>query len=318
MTCHIELGEKRSAVLLKDCRGQAVILVVLLTLLIFMLGTAAFALSVSLRKNTAREVIHKQAYYIAAAGVAGVLAQAKPDRQWAAQMVVDSPLEMVPQMIPAAYAGGTLASVKVTRVSGDDLLLNVESRSSYRGGRCLLRVRVRLDRPLDFSHQIWTTVTPDLQPFPIFDLTPYSREADFYYSGNQNWSGSLSCSGLHYVAGDLAINGSYSGRGIVIVDGLLDISGNLVALNEQQDCLVLLCRHDLNVPPGARLEALCYTPATFRLGDGAIFQGSLIAGNLVSGSAAGLEYLPDLVANAPQELLSSVSILSWSEIGGNW
>lgn len=63
-------------------RGQALVIVLLLTTAVFIIGGAGLAFSSTARKNAVQEVHQKKAYYIAEAGVERALAKAKSDPDW--------------------------------------------------------------------------------------------------------------------------------------------------------------------------------------------------------------------------------------------
>lgn len=61
--------------MLRNQRGQALLLVLILTTVIFMIGSAAVAMGTAARKNATLEVWQKKAYYIAEAGIEKALAK---------------------------------------------------------------------------------------------------------------------------------------------------------------------------------------------------------------------------------------------------
>lgn len=133
---------------MKDQKGQALIVVLLMTAVIFFIGAATLALAVSVRKNTAGEIAQKKAYYISDAGIEKVLALVAADSGWLEGLINGAEYNLVPDLISPAYADGTIRYVKVTKEKADAAAVSISivSRGEYQRAYCELYVKAEAAR----------------------------------------------------------------------------------------------------------------------------------------------------------------------------
>lgn len=156
-----------------------------------------------------------------------------------------------------------------------------------------------------------------VHPFPKIDLDWYHKNADYYYSGSQTWSGDLNLNGLYYIKGDLTIKGgTYSGVATVVVSGTVGINGNLDCTDIEQDDLCILSAGyvTLGNKKKDRVRALIYSPATVTIDNNTTLCGSLIARTLKQNNNAEFYFEPKMENNQPDWVTTSLKILSWEEI----
>ncbi|MDN5346868.1 MAG: hypothetical protein PWP65_432 [Clostridia bacterium] len=121
-------------------RGQALILVMLVLLVVAVLGTAAVTLATSHRQTAARQRNLVQAYYAADAGVERVLVMIRQNPGW----FMPEPLKNVP------YAGGNIERVTVEKLQGGPGTgLKITSEGTFIKARKTLEVKVRVYTPGD-------------------------------------------------------------------------------------------------------------------------------------------------------------------------
>lgn len=152
-----------------------------------------------------------------------------------------------------------------------------------------------------------------VHPFPEIDLDWYHKNADYYYSGSQTWSGDLNLNGLFYIDGNLKIQGTYSGVGTVVVSGTVTIGGNLKCTDIEQDDLCILCAGNVMLDNKAEVRALIYSPATVTIDNGATLSGSVIARTLIQNNNSQFHYVPEMENNQPDWVTTSLQIISWEE-----
>lgn len=146
--------------------------------------------------------------------------------------------------------------------------------------------------------------------FPEVDLSSYRRGADQIFEGLQQWQGSLHLAGLTFIDGDLEIGGSYTGKGIIVVDGSVNIIGELLPAG-QHDSLCIMAAQPVTVTDRANVSSLIYGQNEIVLGDGASFQGGIIAPSLQMGENAEFIYQSSIVEQFPTSCFVTMSILSW-------
>ena len=399
--------------MLYNQKGYALIIVLMMTIVLFFIGSAALTMGGSVRKTAVLETEQKKAHYIAEAGIEKAVDKAKRESAWVESLVLNSEYNLVPDVIPAGYADGNLVHVKVRKEFYNDskTTLCIESKGQYRDVYREIRVKVDLGKPMPFYRGLWTESPPgapssfknnsivgsnmlingniifkqncmvmhndvivggsviiennmnarnlntggpvtvankgrvegniqavgdvivennavvrgywihrytlkqnavvggdvwangvvdnssskiegiypnqsmDLRftvhPFPEIDLDWYRKNADYYYSGSQTWSGDLNLNGLFYIDGNLNIQGTYSGVGTVVVSGTVTFEGNLGCTDIEQDDLCILCAGNVTLINGAQVRALVYSPAIVTIDNNAVLRGSVIARTLI-------------------------------------
>lgn len=111
--------------MLRNQRGQALLLVLVMTTAIFMIGSAAVTLGTAARKNAIRDIWQKKAYYIAEAGIEKALAQLRNDPLWHSK----SGKELADD-----YAGGAIEEVTVKDTDAQNeigTLVKITSKGRY-------------------------------------------------------------------------------------------------------------------------------------------------------------------------------------------
>ncbi|HBG22368.1 MAG TPA: hypothetical protein DDW83_03825 [Peptococcaceae bacterium] len=146
--------------------------------------------------------------------------------------------------------------------------------------------------------------------FPEVDLSSYRRGADQIFEGLQQWQGSLHLAGLTFIDGDLEIGGSYTGKGIIVVDGSVAITGDLLPAG-QHDSLCIMAAQPVVVANGGKAAALIYGQDEISLGEGVSLQGSVITSSLLMGEDAEFIYQGSLVEQFPASCFITVRVLSW-------
>ena len=433
--------------MLYNQKGHALIIVLMMTIVLFFIGSAALTMGGSVRKTAVLETEQKKAHYIAEAGIEKAVDKAKRESAWVESLVLNSEYNLVPDVIPAGYADGNLVHVKVRKEFYNDskTTLCIESKGQYRDVYREIRVKVDLGKPMPFYRGLWTesppgapssfennsivgsnmlingniifkqncmvmhndvivggsviiennmnarnlntggpvtvankgrvegniqavgdvivennaVVTGDIRsmgnitlkqnavvggdvwangvvdnssskkegiypnqsmdlrftvhPFPEIDLDWYHKNADYYYSGSQTWSGDLNLNGLFYIDGNLKIQGTYSGVGTVVVSGTVTFEGNLGCTDIEQDDLCILCAGNVTLINGAQVRALVYSPAIVTIDNNAVLRGSVIARTLIQNNKAEFYFEPKMENNQPDWVTTSLQILSWEE-----
>ncbi|NSW84207.1 MAG: pilus assembly PilX N-terminal domain-containing protein [Syntrophothermus sp.] len=198
--------------MLRDQRGQALVLVLILTTVIFMIGSAAVAMGTAARKNATLETWQKKAYYIAEAGIEMALADLRRRLIYPAPNFEEFRIDDKNK----DYAGGRIDEVTVTKeTSGNDIFYTITSSAYYPasgGTRARKTIRVKVK------------VVPD--PFLSYggpglksDTNVQVRAAIADYEGSivarsgnltlessiQDWRGGL------YAGGDVTLSGLVAG-----------------------------------------------------------------------------------------------------------
>ncbi len=144
--------------MLRDRKGQALLVVLLLTTSIFLVGGAAVTMGTTVRKNAAREVHSAKAYYVAEAGVEKVLAKARRDPNWLQALPgPGDPRDFIAEDLGGqqAYAGGRFVEIKVSKEDAgwNAVLLHIKSKGEYLGATRTLDVDARIDNA--YGHNLF-------------------------------------------------------------------------------------------------------------------------------------------------------------------
>lgn len=129
--------------MLRNQKGQALLLVLILTTVIFMIGSAAVVMGTAARKNAIQETWQKKAYYIAEAGIEMALADLRQRLIYPAPGFEEFSIHNEP------YAGGVIDEVSVTKETAGSDIYTIASSSHYpadssRLARKSIRVKVKV------------------------------------------------------------------------------------------------------------------------------------------------------------------------------
>lgn len=214
-------------------RGQALIIVMLLTATIFILGGAALAIGSSARKNATEEIHQKKAYYIAEAGVERALSKLRAAPDWR---------DIKGEELMAAYAGGQIESVVVKDAGVQDelgKLVEIESTGVFRSARRTLKVELLVSSLADLFGEV--SLLPD-------EGTDPDQDTDFYFLGNltiKNTPGSSE-------TGKVIIRGNLHLGNIERLDADIYLSGRL---EKHKECnFTGNCFENYPIPPFPQLD----------------------------------------------------------------
>jgi len=215
-------------------KGQAIVLVLLVTAVVFAVGTAALGLGSTAHRIAVMEVAQKKAYYIAEAGVEKALARAVADPDWVTSLpyrsdFADGQDEVL--LNSAAYEAaqggtpvGTIREVRVIKTyvspDGSEVRLKLKSAGETPPATRTLTVEADLMYPLPETlfKGLWVT---RLQGFPqgagvSLDIDTYVAEGDVT------------------IPEDSSLKGSIYSKGKVVLDGQknheVQITGSIYAL----------------------------------------------------------------------------------------
>ena len=146
-------------------KGQALIIVLLITVFIFLIGSTALSMGITVRKTSVYEKNQNQAYYVAEAGVEKLLAETLKNPNWVKTGLPEgTPQNFLQNMsYPDAITGNEIESVNVVKTTElDGYKLVITSVGRYSGGtrynsKRTLNVVAKLYPPpsLDFSKGVW-------------------------------------------------------------------------------------------------------------------------------------------------------------------
>jgi hypothetical protein len=135
--------------MLRDVKGQSMLMVLIITLAIFLTGSAALALGTNAKKTAAFEVNQEKAYYIAEAGVEKVLADAKNGRAWLMDLNTGGSYNYLANNLNGVknYGEGTFEYINVKKLAENNsqTALEIEAWGKCRGSIKKLRVKASLD-----------------------------------------------------------------------------------------------------------------------------------------------------------------------------
>lgn len=129
--------------LIQDVRGQSMLMVLIITLAVFLTGSAALALGTNAGKIAAFEVNQEKAYYIAEAGIEKVMADARNGRVWLMDLNTGGSYDYLANNLSGAknYGEGTFEYINVKKLAEDNgqTVLEIEAWGKCRG--CLKKIR---------------------------------------------------------------------------------------------------------------------------------------------------------------------------------
>jgi len=195
--------------------GQALVLVVMITLLILLMSFSTLTLVSECRKASFAERTMVQAYYIADAGVERALAKVKSDSDWLWYAVHLDPDKEVEFIANQNYAGGVIASVKVKEdsiyptvplsrqdVAYTDILIT--SEGTYENSKKTLKVRARVNAPLQFARGVWVN-SPDSEFGNSVIISDVTSSGDLIFRHNCTFHGEITAGGTVTVSENVAI-----------------------------------------------------------------------------------------------------------------
>lgn len=155
----------------------------------------------------------------------------------------------------------------------------------------------------------------NIPPLPVIDEDMYSENPDRTIDTGILSGDGYDINGITYAPGNLDISGTYSGRGVVVVQGKVTISGDLIRANEES-CLVIIA---LGQVDGVGISsnnnttyAHLFSPYLIDLYTD-LFYGSIICDSVELGNKTVVRYDDKLYQNQPDGLESAVKIKTWKE-----
>lgn len=209
--------------LIRDMKGQAMLVVMVLTLAMFLMCSAVLAMGTSTRKIAVFEVNQDKAYYTAEAGIEKVLADARNGPAWLRDLSVGAEYDFLADKLGGEKncGDGTFDYIKVKKLAEDDRRTSLEIECRGRCGSSLEMVRVNADLkdvyPENLFRGLWVAGGGS-SGGQIFNLA-----ADSYFSGEDA-----------VIAGGSQITGDIYSRGLVSLQsgeaGATLINGNIYTL----------------------------------------------------------------------------------------
>lgn len=150
--------------------------------------------------------------------------------------------------------------------------------------------------------------------FPSIDGTWLEKNCDYYHRGDQILRAEDLESGIHYVEGNVTINGNYKGNITLVASGNIIIphSAMLKGQDQQLDSILLIGLGGVRIDDQAQVLALIYSPAAVDVGYQAQFSGLLVSQDLESNGASFIE-APLLISKHPTWHTTEIKIISWQE-----
>ncbi len=202
--------------MLRDQRGQALVLVLILTTVIFMIGSAAVAMGTAVRKNATLETWQKKAYYIAEAGIEMALADLRQRLIYPAPGFEEFSIHNEP------YAGGVIDEVSVTKeTAGNDIYIIASSSHYPAGSSRLARKNIRVK----------VKVVPD--PFLSYGGPGLKSDTAVHLTGGVTSTGGSLLARMGDVESQALITGNvggiYAGRNAYLQGGITSGGGEIKA-----------------------------------------------------------------------------------------
>jgi hypothetical protein len=100
-------------------------------------------------------------------------------------------------------------------------------------------------------------------PMPVIDLNWYRNHATTVINGNLNITRDVfDLNGITYVTGSVKLAGNYRGRGVIVAQGKIQITGNVIAVTGEagsdQYALVVMSPRSVTIAGDATVEGLVY------------------------------------------------------------
>jgi len=266
---------------IRDEKGQALILAMMVLLVIFTTGSAIVSVSGSHRRAVTYGHDQMQAYYTADAGVEKVLAQVSEDPAWADGLVAGQEV---------SFYNDSSLTVKITKeyTAGGTVLL-VESVGRHDNGQRTLEAEIKLNEPLDFTRGIWAESPPD---------------GPSTFANNAR------------VESDIFSEGEINARNNVLVDGLVKSNGNITVKNNSTVTGDIFSRGNVEIENNANPVGDIYAVGNVTLGNNAKLGGNVQAGGDVV-LANNLEINYDVKAGGDVTLQNNGTVNGNVESGGS-
>jgi hypothetical protein len=134
---------------LRSVKGQSILMVMVITLAMFLIGSAALAMGTKAKKIAVFEVEQDKAYYIAEAGVEKVLADAKNGPDWLVDLSIGGSYDYLAGNLNGEknYGEGTFESINVKKLAENygQTALEIESRGRCKGSIKKIRANASLE-----------------------------------------------------------------------------------------------------------------------------------------------------------------------------
>ncbi|TEB17569.1 hypothetical protein Psfp_00441 [Pelotomaculum sp. FP] len=230
-------------------------------------------------------------------------------------VLIESNLEVISQIkaggnirIDKGFAGGQVSAI------GDIILENTVDITGdvYQNGELYMNDKKPSTGTLHKGEAVPFEV--NIPSLPVIDKNMYSENPNQTIESGI-LSGTYDINGITYAPGDLDISGNYSGRGVIVVQGKVTISGDLIRANEDS-CLVIIA---LGQVDGVGISsnnkttyAHLFSPYLIDLNT-ELFYGSIICDSVKLGNKTVVRYDNDLYRNQPDGLAAAVKVKSWKE-----
>lgn len=222
--------------MLYNQKGYALIIVLMMTIVLFFIGSAALTMGGSVRKTALLETEQKKAYYIAEAGIEKAVDKAKRESAWVESLALNSEYNLVPDVIPAGYADGNLVHVKVRKefFNESKTVLSIESKGQYRDVYREIRAKVDLGKPMPFYRGLWTESPPD-SPSAFENNSVIG--SDMIINGNITFLQNCMVTENVWVGGDVTVENNMNARnlyatGSVTIKNNGVVTGNIQAVGD--------------------------------------------------------------------------------------
>jgi cytoskeletal protein CcmA (bactofilin family)/Tfp pilus assembly protein PilX len=160
-----------------------------------------------------------------------------------------------------------------------------------------------------------THVFQDMAPatMPVIDLDWYRNNATTVYTGDRNFNGNFSLSGIVFVDGDVRISGNYHGSAVIVATGRVRVTGNTLASDPAADALVLMSPRSISISGNSTVEGLVYShnvDAEVTIGGSPTVVGALVADVVTTNGSITVQY-SDVWSGLP---LPGSGKTQWSQI----
>jgi len=135
-------------------------------------------------------------------------------------------------------------------------------------------------------------------PMPVIDLNWYRAHATTVINGNLTLNGGvLDLDGITYVTGNVKLAGNYRGRGVIVAEGKIQITGNVTAVTGEsgsdQYALVVMSPRAVSIAGNATVEGLIYAhnvDAQVTLSGNPTIKGAVCADVVTTNGSITVEY----------------------------
>ena len=261
--------------ILRDIKGQSMLVVMVLILASFLLCSAVLVMGTNARKIAAFEANQDKAYYIAEAGVEKVLADAKNGPVWLRNLRIGSEYNFLANNLSGKdYGEGAFEHIIVKKLSEDKkhTALEIECRGKCGSSIKRIKMNVILENvyPENLFRGLWLADDSSAAD-NVFNLA-----ADSYFAGDvminsgSHITGNIYCRGLvclqcedggaTEIDGDIyALGGvDFTGAGQLSIKGSIYVDDINKAPDELRDITIVLSAGGLaaKIPDAAEFPAL--------------------------------------------------------------